>query len=82
MAVNAFRRVGRDRARRSGDRRPKSTMLAERARPLDRRPIRSRLERPDGVFVDGLRADGTQSPHASQQANAFALAYGVVPDRR
>jgi alpha-L-rhamnosidase len=36
--------------------------------------IEQRLRRPDGVFVDGLEADGSQSPHASQQANAFALA--------
>jgi alpha-L-rhamnosidase len=35
--------------------------------------IEQRLRRPDGVFVDGLEADGSQSPHASQQANAFAL---------
>ncbi len=36
-----------------------------------------KLRRTGGVFVDGLEADGTQSPHASQQANALALAYGV-----
>jgi alpha-L-rhamnosidase len=41
--------------------------------------IRARLERPDGLFVDGLRSDGTRSTHVSQQANAFALAFGIVP---
>jgi alpha-L-rhamnosidase len=40
--------------------------------------MRARLTRPDGLFVDGLRADGTQSAHASQHANAYALAYGIV----
>jgi alpha-L-rhamnosidase len=35
--------------------------------------IDRRLRRPDGVFVDGLEADGSQSPHVSQQANAFAV---------
>jgi alpha-L-rhamnosidase len=33
---------------------------------------------PNGVYVDGLHADGTLSPHASQLANASALAYGVA----
>jgi alpha-L-rhamnosidase len=37
------------------------------------------LRRPDGTYVDGLTASGGQSSHASQQANALALAYGVVP---
>jgi alpha-L-rhamnosidase len=41
--------------------------------------IRAQLERPDGLFVDGLRADGARSTHVSQQANAFALAFGIVP---
>jgi len=40
------------------------------------------LRRSDGIYidgVDGVDADGTQSGHASQEANALALAYGVVP---
>jgi alpha-L-rhamnosidase len=41
--------------------------------------VNARLRRPDGVYVDGLEADGSQSTHASQQANALALAYGIVP---
>jgi len=41
--------------------------------------IRTRLERPDGIFVDGLLANGKPSAHASQQANVYALAFGIVP---
>jgi len=41
--------------------------------------IRARLRRPDGVFIDGLEANGKQSTHASQQANAWPLALGLVP---
>jgi alpha-L-rhamnosidase len=37
------------------------------------------LRRPDGTYVDGIDADGAQSGHASQEANALPLAYGVVP---
>jgi alpha-L-rhamnosidase len=38
--------------------------------------------RADGIYVDGLHSDGTQSTHASQEANALALAYGAVPPER
>ncbi|MEV6636831.1 family 78 glycoside hydrolase catalytic domain [Actinoplanes sp. NPDC051470] len=41
--------------------------------------VNSRLRRPDGIYIDGLAADGTQSTHASQIANAYAIAYGVAP---
>ena len=41
--------------------------------------INARLRRSDGIYVDGLHADGTQSDHASQHANAYAIAYGVAP---
>jgi alpha-L-rhamnosidase len=37
------------------------------------------LRRPDGIYVDGVDARAAQSPHASQEANALALTYGVVP---
>jgi alpha-L-rhamnosidase len=43
--------------------------------------INTKLRRADGVYIDGLRADGTPSAHASQHANAYALAYGIAPDR-
>jgi alpha-L-rhamnosidase len=32
-----------------------------------------------GVYVDGVRSNGSLSAHASQEANALALAYGLVP---
>jgi len=34
---------------------------------------------PQGIYCDGLVSDGTQSCHASQQANIFPLALGIVP---
>ena len=37
------------------------------------------LRRPDGTYVDGVDNNGAPSGHASQEANALALAYGVVP---
>jgi len=64
-----------------------ATLLGRRGDATDARrehdalvtAINGRLARPDGVYVDGLRANGTQSSHAAQQANAFALVCGVVP---
>ncbi|WP_433727163.1 family 78 glycoside hydrolase catalytic domain [Actinoplanes sp. CA-051413] len=41
--------------------------------------INSRLRRPDGIYHDGLTADGTPSSHASQIANVYAIAFGVAP---
>jgi alpha-L-rhamnosidase len=41
--------------------------------------INRRLTRSDGTYVDGLMADGTATPSASQTANACAVAYQVVP---
>ena len=37
------------------------------------------LRRSDGVYVDGLLADGTQSAHAGQHATSYAMAFGVAP---
>jgi alpha-L-rhamnosidase len=51
---------------------------SQRARSLTRSIVKE-LERPDGLFVDGLRSDGTRSTHVSQQANAYALSFGIVP---
>ncbi len=77
LAVDDFRRVA---AIARALRRParESTALMVHADALTS-AIRKLLERPDGVFVDGLRSDGTASPHVSQQANAFALGFGIVP---
>jgi alpha-L-rhamnosidase len=60
--------------------RPPGEITEQRAR-ADRvvRAIHERLTRPDGVLIDGLESDGLPSAHASQQANAWALAMGVVP---
>ena len=44
--------------------------------------INDRLTRRDGVYVDGLLATGAASEHASQHANAYALAAGIVPKAR
>jgi alpha-L-rhamnosidase len=41
--------------------------------------INRQLIGPRGLYVDGLRTDGTQSGVASQLANLAALAYAVVP---
>ena len=42
--------------------------------------VNAQLRRPDGVYIDGLHRDGKPSAHASQQANAYALAAGIAPD--
>jgi alpha-L-rhamnosidase len=41
--------------------------------------INRRLRRADGLYVDGLDANGAQSLHASQHANSYPLAYAVAP---
>jgi alpha-L-rhamnosidase len=43
--------------------------------------INTRLISPQGVYIDGLRADLTQSSHVSQHANMFPLAAGIVPEK-
>jgi len=59
---------------------PANDVRAEQARAAGvTHAMQTRLVRPDGVFIDGLEADGSQSKHASQQANAWPLAMGVVP---
>jgi alpha-L-rhamnosidase len=79
LAVDDFERVAAM-AKALGRTASESESAGERKRAQAlAKAIRKHLERPDGVFVDGLRADGTPSPHASQQANAFALAFGIVP---
>jgi alpha-L-rhamnosidase len=58
-----------------------ASTLAARAASLQR-AINAHLTRPDGIYIDGLEPNGAPSTHASQQANALALAYGVVPPAR
>jgi alpha-L-rhamnosidase len=43
--------------------------------------INAKLRRTGGVYIDGLEEDGTQSTHASQIANAYAVAYGITSDK-
>lgn len=76
LAVNAFARIAQlsDLAGDGGG----AALQRSRAAQLTA-AINGRLVRPDGVYVDGIDANGAQSMHASQEANALALAYGVVP---
>jgi alpha-L-rhamnosidase len=76
LGINAFARVAQL-AGLAGDAGGAATQLAREAQLTA--AVNSRLVRPDGVYTDGLEADGTQSAHASQTANALALAYRVVP---
>ncbi|MEE6273450.1 family 78 glycoside hydrolase catalytic domain [Georgenia sp. MJ206] len=41
--------------------------------------MNERLRRLDGVYVDGLAADGRQSTHAGQHSTSYAIAHGVAP---
>jgi alpha-L-rhamnosidase len=41
--------------------------------------INMKLLNNNGIYIDGLKADGSQSPHVSQHANMFPLAMGIVP---
>jgi alpha-L-rhamnosidase len=76
LSVNAFTRVAQL-ADLAGDpngaamQRTRATQLAA--------AVNSRVVRPDGIYTDGLESDGTPSRHASQTANALALAYQIVP---
>ena len=76
LAVNAFSRVAQLAAV-AGDT-ANGTLWQSRAGQLIA-AINGTLRRSDGIYVDGVDASGAQSGHASQEANALALAYGVVP---
>jgi alpha-L-rhamnosidase len=76
LAVNALRRVAQLAAV-AGDAAGAQTNQA-RADQLAA-AVNAVLRRPDGTYVDGVDAGGAPSSHASQEANALALAYGVVP---
>jgi alpha-L-rhamnosidase len=76
LSVNAFRKVGQVAAL-AGDQ-GGAALWSARADQLSA-AINAALRRPDGTYVDGLEANGAQSTHASQEANALALAYGIVP---
>ncbi|WP_326798109.1 glycoside hydrolase family 78 protein [Streptomyces sp. NBC_01808] len=78
LAVDVLRRTA-DTAAELG--RPQAEARALRA-DADRLrdAVNARLRRPDGIYVDGLTAEGTQSTHASQIAGAYAIAFGVAPE--
>jgi alpha-L-rhamnosidase len=46
-----------------------------------KKAINSRLINQDGVYIDGLNHNQTQSSHVSQHANIFPLAMGIVPEK-
>ena len=75
-AVNAFHRLG-DIATLLGES-ATASVQEQRAGALAA-AVNSLLIGPDGHYVDGLQSNGQQTAHASQLANAVALAYGVVP---
>jgi alpha-L-rhamnosidase len=79
LGINAFNRIAQL-ALLAGDSASASTQLSRAAQLTS--AVNSHLVRADGTYIDGLKSDGSQSSHASQAANALALAYGVVPPER
>lgn len=45
-----------------------------------REAINSKLINSDGVYIDGLLEDGSQSKHVSQHANMFPMALNIAPE--
>jgi alpha-L-rhamnosidase len=76
LAVNAFNRVSQL-ASVAGDS-AGAALWQGRAGELST-AVNATLRRADGVYVDGILPSGAPSRSASQEANALALAYGVVP---
>ena len=78
LGVNVFRRTA-DAAEALG--RPASEIGRQRARQASlTAAVNRRLARSDGVYVDGLAA-GARVTRASQEVNACAVVYGIVPPR-
>jgi len=76
LGVNAFKRIAQV-AELAGDSAGSLVQLTRAAQLTE--AINARFTRPDGIYVDGIKPDGSQSTSASQESNALALAYGVVP---
>jgi alpha-L-rhamnosidase len=76
LGVNAFKRIAQV-AELAGDRAGSQVQLTRAAQLTE--AINARFTRADGIYVDGIRPDGSQSTSASQESNALALAYGIVP---
>jgi alpha-L-rhamnosidase len=79
LGVNAFTRIAQV-ADLAGDQAGAQMQLARAAQLTE--AINAHFVRPDGVYIDGIEADGSQSTSASQESNALALAYGIVPPAR
>ena len=79
LGVNAFNRVAQL-AELAGDAAGAATQRQRSAQLAA--AINALLTRADGTYVDGVDTNGAQSAHASQEANALALAYGVVPQAK
>lgn len=60
---------------------PDALELSRRAETLRRTMIDRLYDPVDGLFMDGLREDGTPSDHAAQHATAFCLSCGVYTDQ-
>lgn len=46
-----------------------------------KKAINTQLINEEGVYIDGIKEDGTQSTHISQHANAFPMALDIVPEK-
>jgi alpha-L-rhamnosidase len=77
LGVNVFRRAAQIATALD---RPAGEVSSQQARQQDlTAAINARLTRPDGVYVDGLQANGTQVNQASQETESAAVVYGVMP---
>ena len=79
LSANAHHRIGLV-AQLAGD--PSSAATESNLAAVLAGHINQELVSPTGLYVDGLRVDGSQSQHSSQEANASALAYGICPSDR
>jgi alpha-L-rhamnosidase len=80
LGVNVFRVVGEVAAVLG---RPQAEIARQQRRQAAlTTAVNLKLTRPDGTYVDGLRADGTQVQQAAQETNACALYYGIVPAQK
>ncbi|HEY5173197.1 MAG TPA: family 78 glycoside hydrolase catalytic domain [Acidimicrobiia bacterium] len=77
LGVNVFRRIG-EIATLLHRPQPEISFWRSRQSSLTT-AINAKLTRPDGTYVDGMRANHTQVAQAAQETNACALYYGVVP---
>jgi alpha-L-rhamnosidase len=80
LGANVFRRtadvadaLGRPSAEVTRQRRRQAALTAA---------LNKHLTRSDGIYVDGLVGHGKPAPRVSQEVNACAIVYGVVPARR